>query len=117
MPRTYHGRPSSSKPISIAIAREGGFRLRQGEAEFTPYRFNTGKNHHYFCRHCGVRPFGVGTETPISKRYGAKVGCLERVSEAQLAVIPGVYVDGMPDARETPPEVTAHLRGLAACAA
>lgn len=47
-----------------AVAREGGFRLRAGELELTQYLFNTRKNQHYFCKHCGVRAFGIGTETP-----------------------------------------------------
>ncbi|MCM5682287.1 GFA family protein [Schlegelella sp. S2-27] len=92
-----------------AVAREGGFRLLRGESELTLYRFNTGKNHHHFCRHCGVRPFGVGNDTPIGKMYGINLGCLEGVSEAELAAIPVVYVNGMHDASGPPPEVTAHL--------
>lgn len=92
-----------------AVAREGGFRLVKGQTDLTQYRFNTGKNHHYFCRHCGVRPFGIGTETPIGKMYGVNLGCLEGVSEAELAAIPVVYVDGMHDAWGQPPQVTAHL--------
>ena len=47
-----------------AVAREGSFRLLAGEGELTQYLFNTRKNQHYFCRHCGVRPFGLGTDTP-----------------------------------------------------
>ena len=27
----------------------------EADLDLTPYRFNTGKNHHYFCKHCGVR--------------------------------------------------------------
>ena len=92
-----------------AVARDGGVRLLQGEAELTLYRFNTGKNHHYFCRQCGVRPYGVGNDTPIGKMYGVNLGCLEGVGEAELAAIPIVYVDGMHDAWGQPPAVTAHL--------
>jgi hypothetical protein len=55
-----------------------------GEAELTQYLFHTMKNQHYFCKHCGVRAFGVGTETPISKMYGVNLGCLEGVSEEEL---------------------------------
>jgi hypothetical protein len=40
-----------------AVALPDRFRLLQGEADMTPDRFNTGNNHHYFCRHCGVRAF------------------------------------------------------------
>jgi hypothetical protein len=91
-----------------AVAKDGGFRLLAGESELTEYRFNTRKNLHYFCRHCGVRAFGVGTETPMGKMYGVNLGCLEGVSEEALAKIPITYVDNLHD-RFAPPEFCAHL--------
>ncbi|MEZ5442896.1 MAG: GFA family protein [Lysobacterales bacterium] len=91
-----------------AVARQEGFRLLAGQAELTPYRFNTGKNEHYFCRTCGVRPFGVGTDTPIGVMVGVNIGCLEGLSEAELAQIPVTCVDGMHDRMEAP-EWTSHL--------
>jgi hypothetical protein len=92
-----------------AVAKEGEFRLLAGEKELTEYRFNTRKNIHYFCRHCGVRAFGVGTETPIGKMYGVNLGCLEGVSEAELSRIPITYTDGRNDAWPNPPEFVSHL--------
>jgi hypothetical protein len=85
-----------------AVAREDGFRLMQGEGELVLYRFNTTKNHHFFCRTCGVRPFGVGTETPVGKMYGVNIGCLEGISEEELSKLPITYVDGMHDRFEAP---------------
>jgi hypothetical protein len=58
-----------------AVAKPENFRLLTGEAELTQYLFNTKKNYHYFCKHCGVRSFGVGTETPIGKMYRVNLGC------------------------------------------
>ena len=92
-----------------AIARAEGFRLLAGEADLVQYLFNTRKNQHYFCRHCGVRPFGIGTETPIGLMYGVNLGCLEGVSEETLAQIPIVYVDGMHDNWAHMPAFFAHL--------
>lgn len=91
-----------------AVARADGFRLLSGEKELTQYLFNTRKNQHHFCRHCGVRAFGVGTETPMGKMYGVNLGCLTGVSEEELSRVPVTYVDGMND-RFAPPEHFAHL--------
>ena len=91
-----------------AVAKPEGFRLLSGEAELTQYLFHTRKNQHYFCKHCGVRAFGVGTETPIGKMYGVNLGCLEGVSEEELSRIPITYVDGQHD-RFAPPEYFSHL--------
>ena len=92
-----------------AVAKEGGFRLVAGEGELTQYLFNTRKNQHWCCRHCGVRAFGVGTETPIGKMYGVNLGCLQGVSEEDLSCIPITYVDGGSDHWQNSPEFFSHL--------
>jgi hypothetical protein len=84
------------------------FRLLTGEAELVEYLFRSRRNKHYFCRHCGVRPFGIGTDTPVGVMYGVNIGCLEDVSEETLAAIPITRVDGLHD-RFAPPEYAAHL--------
>jgi len=91
-----------------AVATAEGFRLSRGQAELTLYLFNTRKNHHYFCRHCGVCAFGVGHETPIGKMYGVNLGCLEDVSDEELARVPITYVDGRSDSQD-PPTFFTHL--------
>jgi len=92
-----------------AVAREGGFRLLAGEAELTQYLFNSRKNQHYFCRHCGVRPFGIGTETPIGKMYGVNLGCLAGIGEEQLSRLAIVHVDGLEDRWQQAPVFFSHL--------
>ena len=92
-----------------AIARAGQFRLLAGEDQLTEYRFNTKKNQHFFCRHCGVRGFGVGNDTPIGTMYGINLGCLENVTEAELAAIPIVYTDGIGNRWNDAPEFFKHL--------
>ncbi len=92
-----------------AVAREEGFRLLSGESELTQYLFNSKKNQHYFCKHCGVRPFGIGTETPIGKMYGVNLGCLTGVTEEELAGLKITYVDGMHDQWQKSPEFFRHL--------
>jgi hypothetical protein len=90
------------------VANPEGFRLLSGEAEMTQYLFHNRKNHHYFCRHCGVRAFGVGTATPIGTMYGVNLGCLDGVSEEELSRIPITYIDGQHD-RLAPPGYCSHL--------
>ncbi|HVE48862.1 MAG TPA: GFA family protein [Casimicrobiaceae bacterium] len=93
----------------VAIAKADGFRLLAGEAVLTEYLFNTRKNQHFFCRHCGVRAFGIGNETPIGKMVGVNIGCLEDVDEETLAKLPIRYVDGLHDQWQQPPTFTKHL--------
>lgn len=85
-----------------AVARPEGFRLLAGEADLTEYRFNSRKNVHMFCRHCGVRAFGVGNDTPIGVIYGVNIGCLEGLSEEALSQITVHRIDGMHDRMEAP---------------
>ena len=92
-----------------AVAKPEGFRLLSGQNELTEYLFNRRKNQHFFCRHCGVRPFGIGNDTPIGKMYGVNIGCLEGISEEALSKIPICYVDGMNDQLQTPPQFCSHL--------
>ena len=92
-----------------AVAKEDGFRLLAGESELTRYLFNTGKNQHYFCRRCGVRAFGIGTETPIGRMYGVNLGCLTGVSDEVLAALPVTYVDGRNDNSQAAPQFFHHL--------
>ncbi len=93
----------------VAVARPDGFRLLAGEHEMTEYLFNTRKNQHFFCKHCGVRAFGVGNETPIGKMYGVNVGCLEGVTEEELSKLPITYVDGLNDRWQEAPAFFSHL--------
>ena len=92
-----------------AVAKEDGFVQLAGESELTQYLFNTKKNQHYFCKHCGVRAFGVGTETPIGKMVGVNLGCLNDASGEELSNAPIVYIDGRNDQWQRAPELFRHL--------
>ena len=93
----------------VAVARPEGFRLLTGESELTRYLFNTHKNEHLFCKHCGVRCFGIGNDTPIGKMYGINLGCLNDVSDEELSRVPITYVDGLHDRWNRAPEFHQHL--------
>jgi hypothetical protein len=64
-----------------AVVGPSGFRLLQGHDQLTRYTFGSHKNEHYFCKHCGVRAFGHGTDTPMGEMYGVNLGCLDGVSD------------------------------------
>ena len=85
------------------------FRLLAGEADLSEYRFGTGRERHYFCRHCGVRPFGRGDSARSGPFVGIGVNCLDVASVAELAQVPVTFVDGWHDAWDTPPQETRHL--------
>jgi hypothetical protein len=95
-------------PLLSGCGQACGFRILSGEADLTQYLFNTRKNQHYFCKHCGIRAIGVGTETPLGVMYGVNLGCLEDLSDEELSRIPITYVDGRQD-RFAPPEHSSHL--------
>ena len=85
------------------------FRLLAGEADLSEYRFGTGRERHYFCRHCGVRPFGRGDSPRGGPFVGIGVNCLDDAAVAELARVPVTFVDGWHDAWHTPPQETRHL--------
>ncbi|SDP69315.1 Uncharacterized conserved protein [Rhodoferax sp. OV413] len=92
-----------------AVVLPQGFRLLAGEGDLTEYLFNTRKNQHFFCKHCGVRAFGIGNDTPIGKMVGVNLMCLNDVSDEELACVPITYVDGLHDRWDRAPALFAHL--------
>lgn len=85
------------------------FRLLSGADALSRYQFHTKIDEHYFCRHCGVRPFGTGN----SRRWGmfscVTISCLDDVEDQELAEAPVTYLDGRNDQWESEPEETRHL--------
>ena len=43
-----------------ALIAPEAFRLLAGEGDLVRYQFAAKRDQHFFCRHCGVRSFGVG---------------------------------------------------------
>lgn len=92
-----------------AVVEPEAFRLLSGEAELTEYLFNTRKNRHYFCRHCGVRGYGLGDSPDFGRKVGINLGCLDDVTDEELAAAPIIYIDGRHDNWSAPPAVTQHM--------
>jgi hypothetical protein len=86
-----------------AVVRPESFRLLKGESDLSEYQFGPKNEHHYFCKHCGVRPFGVGNSPRWGKFYGVSVACLDDVTMEELARVPITYVDGRNDDWDSAP--------------
>ena len=91
------------------IVKPEAFRLLAGEADLTDYQFGPKNEHHFFCRHCGVRSFGIGNSPRWGKFYGVSVSCLDDASSAELANAPVTFVDGRNDNWTAAPAETRHL--------
>jgi len=85
------------------------FQLLAGEGDLSVYRFGAGRERHYFCRHCGVRPFGYGDSPRSGPFVGIGLNCLDDAAVAELAQTPITFVDGWHDDWDRPPQETRHL--------
>ena len=85
------------------------FALLAGEADLTHYQFGARRETHYFCKHCGVRPFGKAMSPRRGEFYGVSVTCLDNATMDELAKAPVTYVDGRHDEWDIPPAETRHL--------
>lgn len=92
-----------------SLVPPAAFRLLAGEGDLSEYRFGARRETHYFCRHCGVRPFGRGDSPRSGPFVGISVSCLDDASNAELAQVPVTFVDGWHDAWDAPPQETRHL--------
>lgn len=86
-----------------AIVKPESFHLIAGESDLTEYQFGAKNERHFFCRHCGVRPFGEGNSPAFGRFYGISVACLDESTIRAIAAAPVRYVDGRNDNWTTPP--------------
>jgi len=63
------------------------FRLLQGEASLTPYRFNTHRIEHLFCTQCGIESFARGSDGEGKPSVVVNVNCFEPMPELDRAAI------------------------------
>lgn len=93
-------------PVIVAPA---AFRLLAGANPLTDYKFHTKREHHFFCRHCGVHPFGTGASPRWGEFYAVNLSCLDDMSPDALAATPITWIDGKNDNWDAGPAFTAHL--------
>lgn len=89
---------------AVAV-RPDDFHLIAGADAMSEYRFGAHKECHFFCRHCGVRPFGFGCSLRLGEFYGVSVACLDSVTAAELDAVPVTYIDGQSDNWTAAPSV------------
>ncbi|MBB6522042.1 GFA family protein [Pseudoteredinibacter isoporae] len=58
------------------IVPESRFRLLKGEEDLSCYTFNTAVAKHYFCKHCGIKPFYIPRSNPDG--VDVNVRCLDK---------------------------------------
>ncbi len=93
---------------AVAV-RPDAFRLLAGEHDLTEYQFGAQRERHLFCKHCGVRPFGMGRSAQTGDFVGISVACLDSVTEEELAATPVICIDGKNDNWDVPPTHFRHL--------
>lgn len=93
----------------MALAKPDAFRVLAGESELTDYQFGSKSIHNYFCKHCGVRPYGKGhLEVLGGDFYSVNIAALNLEPE-ELAKIPISYADGKNDNWQNPPAEKSYL--------
>jgi hypothetical protein len=73
------------------------FELIAGVGALSEYQFGEKREVHYFCKHCGIRPFGLHKAQLPDAYYGVSVSCLDDVGDAVLETTPIQYMDGLND--------------------
>jgi hypothetical protein len=92
------------------FVRAGDFHLTDGREALADYRYGSKEIHHFFCRHCGVHPFGNASfEQMGGEFYAVNIYCLDDATDAELAEAPIIYEDGRNDDWEHPPAETRYF--------
>ena len=68
------------------IVGPDAFELLEGSDDLETYSFNTGVAKHYFCKHCGCRPFYVPRSNPDGFSVNAR--CLDGDTVRSLKLSP-----------------------------
>src|SRR5215831_8439053 len=62
------------------------FKLHQGEADLTEYRFNTKVIAHLFCKHCGIQPIARGKMPDGTPIVAINLRCVPEIDVTKLTV-------------------------------
>lgn len=93
----------------LAAIEPRDFRLLRGAESLTEYQFGPKRIHHLFCKQCGIKSFGR-VDTPDGNAFmTVSVSCLDDISDAALASLAIMYVDGRNDDLESAPAEARYL--------
>jgi hypothetical protein len=93
-----------------AMVPAADFRLLQGEDDLSDYQFGQKAIHHFFCKICGVKPFGrVEIPEMGGTVYAVSVPSLDDASTTEWAEAPITFQDGRHDDYEHTPTETRYL--------
>ena len=92
-----------------AIVPADAFRLTKGGDSLSDYTFGSRSIHHFFCKRCGIKPFGRGHLDEIGDFVAINVACLDDITDEELAAAPVRYEDGRHDDWERSPAEIRHL--------
>lgn len=70
----------------LAFIPEEQFTLLSGEDNLTDYQFNKKVIHHYFCKTCGILPFGAGKGPDGTAMRAINVRCLDDVDPKSVTI-------------------------------
>jgi hypothetical protein len=87
----------------------GSFRLLDGAAALSEYRFHLKRDGHYFCRHCGIHVFSTGNSPLPGAFHAVTVASLDDLPVEDVLAAPIRYFDGRNDEWNLPPQETRHL--------
>ena len=76
----------TKKGIVHAIIAPEKFELLSGRDALTTYTFNTGVAKHTFCKHCGILPFGEGTDPKGVATAAINIRCLDNFEFEKVPV-------------------------------
>jgi hypothetical protein len=92
-----------------AIVKDEAVRLIAGGDALSEYRFGGNNIRHFFCRTCGIKPFGRGILPEFGAFYAINVGCLDDATPEELAAASVDFEDGRHDRWDRTPAVTSYL--------
>lgn len=92
-----------------AVVAPGAFRLLQSGEALRAYRFQTRRDAHHFCAHCGINVFTTGDAPASGPFVAVTIASLDDMAVDEMLAGPVRHIDGRNDNWCTPPLETRHL--------